>query len=49
MKLTIIIIAILLLIFAFIYFSRQKFIELKIDNKEEFENIKVYKYDNINI
>jgi hypothetical protein len=49
MRLTVVMIAILLLIFAFIYFSRQKFIEIKNDNKEEFENIKVYKYDNINI
>ena len=49
MRLTVVMIALLLLIFAFIYFSRQKFIEIKNDNTEEFENIKVYKYDNINI
>lgn len=48
MKYSVILIAILLLIFAFIYFSRKKYVELK-EEKEDFRNVVVYRYDDINI
>jgi hypothetical protein len=42
-------IAILLLIFAYIYFgNRKKYVEIK-EEKEDFKNVVVYRYDNLNM
>ena len=49
MRYSVILIAILLLIFGYIYFSnRKKYVELK-DEKEDFKNVVVYRYDDLNI
>jgi hypothetical protein len=43
-----IIIAILLLIFAYVYFSRQKYIEMPQEEKEDFKNINVHRFNDCN-
>ena len=49
MRYSVILIAILLLIFAYIYFgNRKKYVELK-EEKEDFKNVVVYRYDDLNI
>ena len=48
MRYSVILIAILLLIYAYIYFgNRKKYVELK--EKEDFKNVVVYRYDDLNI
>jgi len=49
MRTSILLIALLLLIFAYIYFSRQKYIEIVEEKKEHFKNIIIHKYENLNL
>ncbi len=49
MRYSVILIAILLLIFAYIYFgNRKKYVEIK-EEKEDFKNVVVFRYDDLNI
>jgi hypothetical protein len=43
-----IIIAVLLLIIAYVYFSRQKYIEIPKEEKEDFKNVNVHRFSDCN-
>lgn len=47
MNILVIIMALLILLCAYNYFNNEKYIELS-SKKEDFKNIMIYKYDNIN-
>lgn len=49
MKLFTVLLALIILYVAYRYFSKQKYIELDNDEKEDFKNIMIYKYDNFNV
>jgi hypothetical protein len=48
MKITIIMLTILILLITYVYFTRQKYIEIS-SEKEEFKNITIHKFENHNI
>ena len=49
MNILVIIMALLILLCAYNYFNNEKYIELStVKKKEDFKNIMIYKYDNIN-
>ena len=49
MKLTIIIFALIVLVISYKIFTREKYIELINDEKEDFKNIMIYRYEDFNI